>query len=123
MSPLTAPTLSCAAFWASRTARWVSDDAHAPGIEIGHPGDAYRRVRIESLFGKMTVLVTDGHLPYPYGHETTGYEVADFAGAIAKANAAGVIALVAPFRSDGREAAMLQFPGGAIAEVHARLGG
>jgi hypothetical protein len=53
----------------------VSDDAHAPGIEIGRPGDVYRRVRIESMFGKITVLVTDGHLPYPYGHETTGYEV------------------------------------------------
>jgi hypothetical protein len=101
----------------------VSDDAHAPGIEIGRPGDVYRRVRIESMFGKMTVLVTDGHLPYPYGHETTGYEVADFAGTIAKAKAAGVIVLVAPFLSDGREAAMLQFPGGPIAEVHARFGG
>ncbi len=101
----------------------VSDDAHAPGIEIGRPGDVYRRVRMESLFGKMTVLVTDGHLPYPYGHETTGYEVADFAGTIAKAKAAGVIVLVAPFLSDGREAAMLQFPGGPIAEVHARFGG
>jgi hypothetical protein len=101
----------------------VSDDAHAPGIEIGRPGDVYRRVRIESLFGKMTVLVTDGHQPYPYGHETTGYQVADFAGTIAKAKAAGVIVLVASFVSDGREAAMLQFPGGPIAEVHARFGG
>ena len=25
-----------------------------------------------SVFGKMTVLVTDGHLPYPYGRELTG---------------------------------------------------
>jgi hypothetical protein len=25
----------------------------------------------------MVVLVTDGHLPYPYGRETTGYEVSD----------------------------------------------
>ena len=53
----------------------VSDDAHAPGIEIGRPGETYRRIRIESKFGKLTVLVTDGHLPYPYGREMTGYEV------------------------------------------------
>ena len=50
----------------------VSDDPHAPGVEIGRPKDIYRRIRIESAFGKLTVLVTDGHLPYPYGRETTG---------------------------------------------------
>jgi hypothetical protein len=50
----------------------VSDDAHAPGVEIGRPADTYRRIRIESTFGKLTVLVTDGHLPYPYGREITG---------------------------------------------------
>ena len=55
----------------------VSDDAKAPGVEIGRPEDTYRRIRIESVFGKMTVFVTDGHLPYPYGRELTGYEVAD----------------------------------------------
>ena len=27
----------------------------------------------------MTVLVTDGHLPYPFGREMTGYEVSDLA--------------------------------------------
>ena len=53
----------------------VSDEARAPGVEIGRPADTYRRVRIESKFGKLTALVTDGHLPYPYGRETTGYEV------------------------------------------------
>ena len=46
----------------------LSDDAHAPGAEIGRPSDTYRRVRISSVFGLMAVLVTDGHLPYPYGH-------------------------------------------------------
>ena len=29
----------------------------------------YRRVRIDSAFGKLTLLVTDGHLPFPYGRE------------------------------------------------------
>src|SRR5271163_1280290 len=41
----------------------VSDESHAPGLEVGRPGDTYRRIRIESVFGKMTVFVTDGHLP------------------------------------------------------------
>src|ERR1700719_455941 len=45
----------------------VSDEAHAPGVEIGRPAETYRRVRIESKFGKLTAFVTDGHLPYPYG--------------------------------------------------------
>src|SRR6266852_2623333 len=45
----------------------VSDEARAPGAEIGKPTEIYRRVRIESKFGKLTALVTDGHLPYPYG--------------------------------------------------------
>ncbi|MGH6881484.1 VOC family protein [Hypericibacter sp.] len=97
----------------------LSDDAHAPGIEIGRPSDSYRRVRLESTFGKLTVLVTDGHLPYPYGHEMTGYEVADVDATLAKARAAGVTVLVERYTSGQRHAAMVQFPGGYIAEIHA----
>jgi predicted enzyme related to lactoylglutathione lyase len=96
----------------------VSDDAHAPGIEIGRPNDTYRRIRIESNFGRLTVLVTDGHLPYPYGRETTGYEVANLADTLTKAKAAGVGILVAPYTTDQRDAALVEFPGGYIAEVH-----
>src|SRR5260370_39877024 len=33
----------------------VSDDAHALGVQIGWPNDTYRRIRIESNFGKMIV--------------------------------------------------------------------
>lgn len=99
----------------------VSDDDHAPGIEIGRPQDTYRRVRGESTFGKLAVFVTDGHLPYPYGREVTGYEVAKLSDAIAKAKAAGVTVLVPPYQSDEREAAMVQFPGGYIAEIHSAL--
>ncbi|VWC32610.1 lactoylglutathione lyase [Burkholderia pseudomultivorans] len=97
----------------------VSDTLKAPGVEIGRPNDTYRRIRIESGFGKMTVLVTDGHLPYPFGREMTGYEVADLAATLKKAEAAGVTVLVPPFASDGREAALVQFPGGYVAEIHA----
>jgi hypothetical protein len=96
----------------------VSDDAHAPGVEIGRPGDMYRRVRIESTFGKLTVLVTDGHLPYPYGREITGYEVANLADTLVKAKASGVAVLVPPYTADQRNAAIVQFPGGYIAEIH-----
>jgi hypothetical protein len=66
----------------------------------------------------MTVLVTDGHLPYPYGRETTGYEVANLADTLAKAKAAGVAILVATYSADQRNAALVQFPGGYIAEIH-----
>jgi hypothetical protein len=100
----------------------ISDDAHAPGIEIGRPGTTYRRVRIGSNFGKLTVFVTDGHLPYPYGRELTGYEVADLSATLAKAKVAGVSMLVAPYTSDGRRSAMVQFPGGYIAEIHSAAG-
>src|SRR5882757_6937268 len=85
--------------------RIVSDNANAPGIEIGRAAESYRRIRIESMFGKITVLVTDGHLPYPYGRETTGYEVPHLADTLAKAKEAGVAILVAPYEADGRNAA------------------
>ncbi|HTS27570.1 MAG TPA: hypothetical protein VMH81_16960 [Bryobacteraceae bacterium] len=96
----------------------VSDNARAPGVEIGRASDSYRRIRISSVFGAMAVLVTDGHLPYPYGREMTGYEVADLAATLEKAKAAGVSVLVGPFSADGRNSAMAQFPGGYIAEIH-----
>ena len=96
----------------------VSDNTHAPGIEIGRRTDAYRRIRIQSKFGKLTVLVTDGHLPYPYGREITGYEVPNLADTLVKGKAAGVAILVAPYKADQRDAALVQFPGGYIAEVH-----
>ena len=96
----------------------VSDDAQAPGIEIGRPEAAYRRIRIESNFGKMQVLVTDGHLPYPYGRENTGYEVDDLEATLKKAQSLGVGILVAPFVSEERKSAIVQFPGGYIAEIH-----
>ena len=66
------------------------------------------------------MLVTDGHLPYPYGREMTGYEVANLAETLAKAKAAGVAILVGPYTADQRTAAIVQFPGGYIAEIHAR---
>lgn len=106
-------------FAAFAQAKIVSDDAKAPGIEIGRPSDTYHRIRLESLFGKMTVLVTDGHLPYPYGQELTGYEVSDLNATLGKAKASGATVLVEPYTADHRSAALVQFPGGYIAEIHA----
>src|SRR5216683_8039464 len=97
------------------------DDAKAPGVEIGRPGDTYRRVRIASTFGNVAVLVTDGHLPYPYGRELTGYETPDLDATLAKAKSAGARVLVEPYSADDRRSALVQFPGGYIAEIHATL--
>jgi len=97
----------------------MSDNRQAPGIEIGRPGDSYRSILLESVFGKVNVLVTDGHLPYPYGHELTGYEVADLARILEKARVVGVKVLVPPYSSRGRQASLVEFPGGYIAELHA----
>jgi predicted enzyme related to lactoylglutathione lyase len=96
----------------------VSDEPHAPGVEIGRPTETYRRVRIESKFGMLTALVTDGHLPYPYGREMTGYEVTNLTDTLTKAKASGVDVLVPPYKTDERESTVVQFPGGYIAEIH-----
>jgi len=96
----------------------ISDDAHAPGIEIGRPADTYRRIRISSAFGTLGVLVTDGHLPYPYGREVSGYEVSNLDETLAKAKSAGVSILTGPYTAGRRSAAMVEFPGGYIAEIH-----
>jgi hypothetical protein len=96
----------------------VSDEPRAPGVEIGRPAETYRRVRIESKFGKLTAFVTDGHLPYPYGREMTGYEVVNLAETLTKAKAAGADVLVPPYKTDERDAVVVRFPGGYIAEIH-----
>jgi hypothetical protein len=97
----------------------VSDDPKAPGVEIGRSEETYRRIRIESVFGEVVVSVTNGQLPYPYGRELTGYEVKDLQETLTKAGVSGAITLVEPYTSDGRTAALVEFPGGYIAEIHA----
>jgi len=99
----------------------AGDDAKAPGVEIGRPSDTYRRIRIASTFGNVAVFVTDGHLPYPYGRELTGYETPDLDATLAKAKSAGARVLVEPYSADDRRSAFVQFPGGYIAEIHATV--
>jgi hypothetical protein len=96
----------------------VEDIRKAPGAEVGEPFNTFRRVMIDSAFGKTLVLATDGQLPFPWGRETTGYEVADLDATILKAEAAGVFVTVEPFAAAGRRTAFFEFPGGYIAEVH-----
>jgi hypothetical protein len=96
----------------------LSDDRHADSGEIGRPGETYRRIRIASLFGSMQVMVTDGHLLYPFGYEISGYEVPDLAATLEKAKAAGVKILSAPYTASDRVTAIVEFPGGYIAEIH-----
>jgi hypothetical protein len=110
------------AFKAFSRGEVVSDDKQAPGVEIGRPNDTYRRVQIESTFGKVTVLATDGHLPYPYGREIAGYEVTNLSDTLAKAKSAGATVLVDPYASRGRQSTMVAFPGNYVAEIHAAAG-
>jgi len=96
----------------------VADDKHADAGEIGRAGETYRRIRLTSQFGNMQVLVTDGHLPYPFGHEITGYQVQNLAATLEKAKAAGAKILSAPYKTNDRSTAIVEFPGGYIAEIH-----
>jgi hypothetical protein len=109
-----------AAFTNFSQGRVVADDSHADAGEIGRPGDTYRRILISSAFGNILVLVTDGHLPYPFGRENTGYEVADLTATLQKARAANVKTLSEPYPANGRTSAIVEFPGGYIAEIHSR---
>ncbi|MDB5977691.1 MAG: glyoxalase [Nevskia sp.] len=95
-----------------------ADDRKVNAGEIGRPGETYRRIRLESVFGKMQVMVTDGHLPYPFGWEMTGYEAKDLAGTLDKAKASGARLLYGPVDVGDRDTAVVQFPGGYIAEIH-----
>ncbi|AZE94305.1 hypothetical protein C4J95_2284 [Pseudomonas orientalis] len=96
----------------------VSDDKHASAVDVGQAGGTYRRVEIESPFGRMAVLVTNGQLPYPFGHDTTGYQVSDLATTLGKATGSGAKVLVPAFDSKGRRSALVEFPGGYVAEIH-----
>jgi len=99
----------------------VSDDNQADAGEIGRPGETYRRIRITSHFGNMQVLVTDGHLPYPFGHETTGYAVQDLGATLLKASASGAKILSPLYSSASRNSAIVEFPGNYIAEIHSAI--
>lgn len=96
----------------------VEDARRADAIEVGRPGETFRRIRIRSGFGNMLIFVTDGHLPYPFGREITGYRTTNLDDTIARARASGARVLAQPTQLNGHRSAMLQFTGGYVAEVH-----
>ncbi|MEW2288471.1 glyoxalase [Streptomyces sp. NPDC047841] len=98
--------------------RIVADQRAADGGDLGRPGQTYRRVALRSPYGNTVVSVTDGHLPYPFGRETTGYAVKDLPATLRRAGAAGAKVLSGPYASEGRSSAMVEFPGGYVAELH-----
>jgi hypothetical protein len=69
----------------------------------------------------MRVFVTDGHLPYPFGRETTGYQVKDLPATLDRAKAAGVKILFVPYKVSDRTTAIVEFPGGYVAEIHSLI--
>ncbi|AQZ52240.1 VOC family protein [Martelella mediterranea] len=99
-----------------------SDIPDADGAAIGMPGTHYRQILLTSGYGDMQVIVTNGQLPWPYGRDVTGYAVKDLHATLDRARAAGVRVLVAPHAAGDRTSAMVQFPGGYIAEIHAAGG-
>jgi hypothetical protein len=106
------------AFVAFAHGKVVSDDRKASAVEIGRRSGTYRRIRIVSGFGKATVLVTDGHLDWPYGTELTGYEVGDLDATLRRARDSGATVVVEAHAEGDRRAAMVRFPGGYVAEIH-----
>lgn len=96
----------------------VSDNRHADAGVIGRPGETVREIRINSTFGRMLVFVTDGKLPFPFGRETTGYAVDDLPQTLEKAQASGAKVLYPAYKSSTGQTAMVEFPGGYIAEIH-----
>jgi hypothetical protein len=73
------------------------------------------------LFGNMLVLVTDGHLPYPSGHEITGYQVKDLAATLEKAKTAGVKILRRALQDERSDQRHCRMTGRYVAELHALL--
>lgn len=98
--------------------RIVADQRAADGGDLGRPGETYRRLALRSPYGNTVVSVTDGHLPYPFGRETTGYAVKDLPATLRRAGAAGAKVLWGPYASGSRSSAMVEFPGGYVAELH-----
>jgi hypothetical protein len=63
-------------------------------------------------------MATDGQLPFPFGYDIAGYEVADLGQALAQGASHGLKVLAPPYETGDRLRAVVQFPGGFIAEVH-----
>jgi hypothetical protein len=96
----------------------ASDDRAAPATDLGASGGTYRRIGVTSGYGNVVVIVSDGHLAWPYGREVTGYGVDDLDATLARARQSGAQVVVGAHPERGRRSAIVQFPGGYVAEVH-----
>ncbi len=56
--------------------------------------------------------------PGPFGYESTGYQVENLSNTLNKALNADAKILSKPYNAGDRNTAILQFPGGYIAEIH-----
>ena len=77
---------------ASSSSRMVKSSPTMPARQVSKLGDRTTRIGVSASSRdsvRCTVLVTDGHLPYPYGYELTGYDVDDLSETLKKAKAAG----------------------------------
>ena len=97
----------------------VVSDERVSDTAIGRSDNGkIRQIELDSRFGKTRIFVTDGHLPYPFGHERTGYGVDDLPATLAKATASGAQVLWRSTAAERRASALVRFPGGYIAEIH-----
>ncbi|MDN6113881.1 MAG: glyoxalase [Enterobacterales bacterium] len=96
----------------------VDDSQQSSTVIGGEKNSAIRVVNLSSAFGKTRIFVTDGHLNYPFGQERTGYGVANLSETLGKATASGAKILWQSVAGEKRAGAVVQFPGGYIAEIH-----
>jgi uncharacterized linocin/CFP29 family protein len=69
------------------------DRQQVDDVERGARDADWQPVKISSPFGPTVVMITNGHRPYPFGREVTGYAVAHLDATLAKARTAGAVVL------------------------------
>jgi hypothetical protein len=73
---------------------------------------------VQTPVGMLSVFAFQSPIPYPFGREMTGYQVADLNETLAKAQGVGVKTLSPVNRTVEGRTAMVEFPGGYVAEIH-----
>lgn len=96
----------------------VSDTQVSDAVIGGQGKNRIRQVELNSGFGKIRAFITNGHLPYPFGHERTGYGVSNLKDTLTKATASGAKVRWQSTAAENRASALVEFPGGYIAEIH-----
>jgi hypothetical protein len=80
--------------------------------------DAFVKVFLGALGGTSTKQVVLTVTPAPSSTSSTGYEVSSLTDTLAKTESLGVGIFVQPYSSSGRTAAIVEFPGGYVEEIH-----